>query len=169
MADSIALNQELKVFSTSARHRLFTRVDFELEEFNRVRAVYALFDVDVTAITDIFRWDALADGKVDITTDASNMIAGLSFATATGLITAGSSYGWLEFWGGKATLPGSVALSNNLLGDGSVANGELMMPHASTDGMVDTYAGTTVDSIGVALIDDAPAITTYLLQCKASM
>jgi len=168
MAHSIALNQDLKVYSTRQMHRLLTRVDFELEEFNRICVIYALFDVDVTAITDIFRWDTYANGHVDITTDASNMIAGVSFATATGLITAGSSYGWLQYWGPKATLPGSVALSNNLLGDGSVADGEALMPHASTDGMVDTYSGVLNLAMGVALEADAPAISLYLLQCHAS-
>ena len=173
MAASIALNQGLKDFSSEASglypHRLMTRVDFEVEEFNRICAIYVLFSVDVTLITDIFRFDTYANGNVDITTDASNMIAGLSFATATGLITAGTSTGWLQYWGPKATLPGSVALSNNLLGDGSVAAGEAIMPHASTDGMVDTYAGTTVTDIGVSLEADAPAIAVYCLMCKAAL
>lgn len=168
MAASIAVGQDLKTFSASQKHRLLTRVDFELEEFSRICVIYALFDVDCTLITDIFRWDTYANGHVDITTDASNMIAGLSFATETGLITGGTSCGWLQYWGPKATLPGSVALSNNLLGDGSVAAGEAIMPHASTDGMVDTYSGVLNLAMGVALEADAPAIAVYLLMCTAS-
>lgn len=165
---STALNQELKTFDTRAHHRLLTRVDFEMDEFNRICVIYVLFDVDVTLITDIFRWDTYMNGHVDVTTGGSSMIAGLSFATATGLITAGTSLGWLQYWGPKATLPGSVVLSNDLLGDGAVAAGESIMPHGATAGMVDTDAGAAVPPIGVSLEADAPAITLYLLMCHAS-
>lgn len=168
MAHSISLNQDLLVYSTRQKHRLLTRVDFEVTEFMRIGVIYALFDVDVTAITNIFRWDTYANGHVDITTDNSNMVAGLSFASATGLITAGSSYGWLQYWGPKATLPDSVALSNNLFGDTDVTSGEALMA-SGTSGVVDTYGGTTVLPMGVATGDDAASVVAnYVLMCTAS-
>ncbi len=131
--------------------------------------VYVENDVVANLITDIFRWDTIFNKHVDVTTDASNWIAGLHTGTT---VQGGTGYrGWLQCGGQKlATVTfAGLAICNNLLGDGSVATGEDMMPHASTDGMVDTYSGVLNAAIGTAGEDDAPAITLYNLFCRSSM
>ena len=42
------------------------------------------------------------------------------------------------------------------------------MAHASTDGMVDTWATDAGKLIGVSLVDDAPAISDFILFCFPS-
>lgn len=156
-----ALNEE----SVTQMHRLGDRVEFA-NGSETAAFVYVQFDVAATLITDIFRYDTYINKLVDQTTDASNMIAGLLCLSA---VNTTQYFGWLQYWGAKLTqLDGTTALSNNLLGDGSVASGEALMPHASTNGMVDTFAGAVNIDMGVALEDDAPAITLYCLMCRAS-
>lgn len=131
--------------------------------------VYVESDVIANLITDIYRWDTLLDRHVDVTTDASNAIAGLH--TGAVIQTATGHRGWLVCGGVKlgSTNFGGTAIWNNILGDGAVVSGEGLMPHASTDGMVDTDAGAAVQAIGVSGEDDAPALTIWSLFCMHSM
>ena len=57
--------------------------------------------------------------------------------------------GWIQTYGLN-----DVAMT----GDGSVGTGEGIMPHATSDGMVDTWATDPVKLCGQALVDDAPAL-----------
>lgn len=131
--------------------------------------VYAEIDVAPNLVTDIFRWDTIFNKHADVTTDASNAIVGLW----TGAITTSTGVrGWFQCGGQKLSTVNfaGVAICNNLLGDGSVAAGEMITPHASTDGMVDTIAtDSVIMDIGISGEADAPAIALYNLFCRMSM
>ncbi len=143
------------------------RYDVQLSTGDRFVAVYCqLVSQATTAATDIVAWSTYGDGTVTADTSAAqNKIAGLPMTGGTAA-WAISSFALVQVWGGKILGPdGTTVFGNNLLGDGSVAALESLMAHATTDGMVDTWATDAGKLIGVSLIDDAPAITSYVLNC----
>lgn len=74
------------------------------------------------------------------------------------VIVADGDCGWIQTYGLN-----DVAM----VGDGSIAAGESIMPHATTDGGVDTWATNPSVKAGQSLIDDAPglAIGGVFLDC----
>ena len=67
-------------------------------------------------------------------------------------------FGWIQTYGLN-----EVAMT----GDGSVAAGEGIMPHATSDGVVDTWATNPALLAGQALADDSPtlAVGAVFLNC----
>lgn len=156
--------------TTTPLARLGQRITVTLSKRCRFSAIYCILTTQATtAATDIVAWDTTDTGcAVSADTSAyQNYIVGLPITAATAA-WAISSYAWVQTSGNLIVTPDGTTLGNNLLGDGSVAVKETMMAHASTDGMVDTWATDAGLDIGVCLEADAPAITTYLLRCLAS-
>lgn len=93
--------------------------------------------------------DAADDSIVSIDISGGSSIAVKAAGVGIGAITA-DYYGWVLVKG----------VHSSVLSDGSVAAGEYVVPHASTNGSIDTAAaGSTVaitahQALGVALADD---------------
>lgn len=140
----------------------------------RFSAIYCLFATQATtALTDIVAWDDSA-GEIACTVSGDtsafqNFIVGLpiTFVLGTAAIPTGASC-WVQTSGNRIVAPDGTQIGNGLLGDGSVAAKETMMAHASTDGMVDTWATDAGLDIGVSMVADAPAISTFNLRCLAA-
>jgi hypothetical protein len=120
-----------------------------------------------TAATDVVSWYTYAGSSgYTVTGDTSanqTLAAGLPMTGGNAAIAV-SYYFWTQVRGGRILAPdGSTAIGNTLLGDGSVANKESLMYHASTDGMVDTWATDAGKYIGVAMEDDSPGISLFNL------
>jgi len=62
-------------------------------------------------------------------------------------------YGWAQCWGRNRQV---------IITDGSVAQGERLMAHATTSGGVDTHSGGAVKDIGVALEADGTTSANQL-------
>lgn len=155
---------------TDQKAGLGQRFDVQLSTGNRFVAVYAQIVTQATvAATDIVAWATYGSGTVTAdTTGNRTRIAGIPMTGGTAA-WALSSYALVQVWGGYILGPdGTTVFGNQLLGDGSVAAGESIMPSAGTDGMVDTWATDAGVYIGMSLEDDAPAITAYILNCLAA-
>lgn len=76
----------------------------------------------------------------------ANLIEGFVQAALTD-----GSYGWVQVWGPNR---------QSILTDGDVAQGELLMKHATTDGGVDTHDNTAQKVVGVALEADTSTALT---------
>jgi len=62
-----------------------------------------------------------------------------------------ATFGWAQVWGPNR---------QSILTDGDVAQGELLMKHASTDGGVDSHDNTAQKVVAVALEDDTSTALT---------
>ena len=152
---------------TSQKAKLGARVEVWMSATCRFVAFYAVCATQATtAATDIVAWDTTTvAGAVSADTSAyQDEIAGLPITGADATLAI-AEYAWIQSWGGKIVTPDGTVIGNTLLGDGSVANKESIMAHASTDGMVDTWATDAGKYIGVAMEDDAPALTIFVLAC----
>ena len=161
-------------FTTVPKARVGMKITVTLSERCRFTALYVVTSTQATsALTDIVAWDAgtgeaLCSVSAD-TTAYQNYIVGLPITKVGGTaIIATGTYGWVQTSGNLIVTPDSTQLGNGLLGDGSVAAKESMMAHASTDGMVDTWATDAGIEIGTAMTDDAPAISNFILFCRAA-
>lgn len=154
--------------STTQKHQLGEFIRVRLTNRVRFAALYCTIATQsTTAATDIVAWDTTGQPTCTVSADTSafqDEIVGLPITGGDATFTIGE-FAWVQTWGNKIVLADNTAYGNNLLGDGSVANKESMMAHAATDGMVDTWATDAGKLIGIALEDDAPAITTYILFC----
>lgn len=152
---------------TSQKAKLGARVEVYMSLKCRFIAFYVQCATQATtAATDIVAWDTTTTlGKVSADTSAyQTEIAGLPITGADATLAI-DEYCWCETWGGLITTPDGTVIGNTLLGDGSVANKESIMAHASTDGMVDTWATDAGKLIGWSFVDDAPGISDFLLSC----
>lgn len=92
------------------------------------------------------------DNGYEVTKDRSggtsdnNQPAGLAVVAVTDGL-----FGWFQTYG-----PNDVAMTT----DGSVAAGEIIKPHATTDGGIDSYAATEVEDVGFGQALDADTSTT---------
>src|SRR5687767_2199897 len=156
--------------STGSRFLYGTRAEVMLSANQRFCAVYLqCAGQATTAATDIVAWATQTSGTFTADTSGNQTyIIGLPITNADAAIAIGEEC-WVQTWGNRIILPdpASTVAGNNLLGDGSVAAGESIMAHASTDGMVDTWATDAGKLIGASLEADAPAITNYILYCFA--
>jgi hypothetical protein len=173
MAPGIGLNW---VASTAVQYaRLGQKISVTLSARCRFTAIFCEMAEQATAaLTDIVSWYASATGEILCTVTANttaytNYVVGLpiTFIGGTAIIATGSR-GWVQTSGNVIVTPDGTQVGNGLLGDGSVAAGETLMASAGTDGMVDTWATNAGLAIGRALIDDAPAISTFILNCPAA-
>jgi len=162
-------------FTVGLKARLGMKISVTLPARCRFTAIYVLTATQATtALTDIVAWDDSA-GELACTVSADtsafqNYIVGLpiTYLGGTAAIPT-ATYGWVQTSGNRIVVPdGTTQIGNGLLGDGSVAIKETMMAHASTDGMVDTWATDAGLDIGVSMIADAPAISTFNLRCPAA-
>lgn len=148
-------------------HILGDRVEVSLDGHHAAFIYAKVGGTPATAVTDIMTWVSMAlRTVVNTVASVQNFAAGLYTGSTLAIATDGI---WLQYAGEKLTYADGTTMSNNLLGDGSVANGEDIMAHAATAGMVDTYAGALIEPIGKAFEDDAPAISKYYLHCLCSM
>jgi hypothetical protein len=161
-------------FTTVPKARVGMKVSVTLSERCRFTALYVLTGTQATsALTDIVAWDTITgEALCTVSADTSayqNYIVGLPITKVGGTaIIAVATYGWVQTSGNLIVTPDGTQIGNGLLGDGSVAAKETIMAHASTDGMVDTWATDAGLDIGRSLMDDAPAISNFVLNCPAA-
>ena len=169
-------------FKTSAQQasnysaaRLGAKISVVMSARCRFSAIFCGVTTQATtALTDIVAWDLAATGEVlcNVTADTSayqNYIVGLpiTYSLGTAAIPLAAQC-WVQTSGNLIVTADGTQIGNGLLGDGSVGAGETMMAHASTDGMVDTWATNAGYDIGRCMEADAPAIQIFVLSCAAA-
>lgn len=150
----IPLNAFSTDTSTTAKYKVGTVV-----RDKATNKVYKYIQVEdaALAIGDVVEYSDITGSEVTKDRSGGSSLGRIVAGVALGTIADGS-YGWIQVAG----------LNTYVKTDGSVAAGEAIVPHASTDGVADSVvASTTAHQVfGYSLVaDTTSASSAVMLKC----